>query len=217
MTIIVQVPQTQAAVKNDRSEVISRPWGTSQNSPASCTMSCLIAAPREVQLNYIKNSQTSLMWCCDTAEGFWVAAGSHESAAAAAWPGKSALIKWAAAWLLPALTPNKNSWWAEPDHGSMPRPLWGEAGAGLRLWTQPWLTSFQLRHSDIPAVTGNTEWRAPLFVCWLQVVHVFAVSKTVSPQTCQRQLPAQWLQASTHENLKISVAQLCMCRNHWLR
>lgn len=96
--------------KTDRMEVIFRPQGTRQRSPASCATSCVMASPREVRVNYIRNSKTSLMWCCDTAEGFFFpvaagAAGSCESAAAAAaaWPVNSALIKWAAALLpLPA-------------------------------------------------------------------------------------------------------------------
>lgn len=115
MTIIAQVPKTEAAVKKktknpDRMEVIFRPQGTRQRSPASCATSCVMASPREVRVNYIRNSKTSLMWCCDTAEGFFfpVAAGAAAScesaaAAAAAWPVNSALIKWAAALLpLPA-------------------------------------------------------------------------------------------------------------------
>lgn len=52
-------------------EVIFRPQGTRQRSPASCATSCVMASPREVRVNYIRNSKTSLMWCCDTAEGFF--------------------------------------------------------------------------------------------------------------------------------------------------
>lgn len=113
MTIIVQVPKTEAAVKNDWAKVIFRPQGTWQNSPASCAMSRVTVLLREVRVNYIRNSKMPLMWCCDTAEGFFLgvaggAAGSRESAAAV-WPVKSALIKWAAALLLllPALPPTK--------------------------------------------------------------------------------------------------------------
>ena len=107
-------PRQQSKKKKpDRMEVIFRPQGTRQRSPASCATSCVMASPREVRVNYIRNSKTSLMWCCDTAEGFFFfffpvaagAAGSCESAAAAAaaWPVNSALIKWAAALLpLPA-------------------------------------------------------------------------------------------------------------------
>lgn len=68
MTIIVQVPKTEAAVKIDWAKVIFRPQGTWQNSPASCAMSRVMALLREVQVNYIRNSKMPLMWCCDTAE-----------------------------------------------------------------------------------------------------------------------------------------------------
>lgn len=113
MTIIVQVPKTEAAVKIDWAKVIFRPQGTWQNSPASCAMSCVMALLREVQVNYIRNSKMPL-WCCDMAEvvffflgwWWWWLAGSHEYAAAV-WAFQPALMKWAAALPLPAMPPTK--------------------------------------------------------------------------------------------------------------
>lgn len=138
MTIIVQVPKTEAAVRNDRTKVIFRLQGTWQNSPDSCTTSCMMASLREVRVNYIRNLKISLMWCCDTAEGFSAAAGSCESAAAA-WPVKSALIKWAAGSPAACSASNKTA-----DEQNLITDqcsgLCSEAGTGPRPWTKPWLT-----------------------------------------------------------------------------